>query len=62
MISGGSVSQAAAHGVNRLEELMSSLDGVVLVSTPSILPSEPTRYHQRGCHIFWGGCPQVLPL
>ena len=34
MISGGSVSQAAAHGVNRLEELMSSLDGVVPVSNP----------------------------
>ena len=34
MISGGSVSQAAAHGVNRLKELMSSLDGVVPVSNP----------------------------
>ena len=34
MISGGSVSQAMARGVNHLEELMSSLDGVVPVSNP----------------------------
>ena len=34
MISGGPFSQAAAHGVNRLEELMSSLDRVVPVSNP----------------------------
>ena len=34
MISGGSVSKAAALGVNHLEELMSSLDGVVPVSNP----------------------------
>ena len=34
MISGGSVSWAVAQGVNRLEELMSSLDGVVPVSNP----------------------------
>ena len=34
MISDGSVSQTVARGVNRLEELMSSLDGVVPVSNP----------------------------
>ena len=34
MISGGPFSQAVAHGVNCLEELMSSLDGIVPVSNP----------------------------
>ena len=34
MISSGPVSQAVAHGVNHLEELVSSLDGVVPVSNP----------------------------
>ena len=34
MICGGPASQAVAYGVNRLEELMSSLDGVVPVSNP----------------------------
>ena len=34
MIFGGSVSQAVAIGVNHLEELMYSLDGIVLVSNP----------------------------